>query len=68
MGTASVIHQFLGRRPTPTLAQYAVPGIDSLYLVGPFMHPGGGVIGGGRAACMKIFEDLKMDFEKVAAA
>ena len=29
--------------------QYRVPGIDRLYLVGPFQYPGGGVFGAGRA-------------------
>src|SRR6185437_6468897 len=31
------------------LGQYTVPGVEQLYLVGAFMHPGGGVYGGGRA-------------------
>ena len=39
-GIGNWIHQYLGRRPTPALAQYAVPGADGLYLAGPFMHPG----------------------------
>ena len=47
-------------RPVP------VPGVERLYLVGPFQHPGGGVFGAGRAAAMRAFEDLKIDFnEKV---
>jgi phytoene dehydrogenase-like protein len=63
-GIGSFIHQYLGRRPIPALAQYAVPGADGLYLAGPFMHPGGAVTGGGRATAMKIFEDLDMDASK----
>ena len=65
MGIGQYIYQFLGRRPTPELSQYAVPGIEGLYLAGPCMHPGGGVIGGGRATAVKMMEDLGMDFDKV---
>jgi hypothetical protein len=48
------------------LAQYTVPGVDRFYLVGPFMHPGGGVYGAGRATAMRMFEHFGMDFDKVA--
>jgi hypothetical protein len=34
--------------------------------VGPFQHPGGGVYGAGRATAMKMFEELGIDFDKVA--
>lgn len=64
MGIGMFQHQVLGRRPTPRLAQYAVPGAAGLYLAGPFMHPGGAVTGGGRATAMKIMEDLDMDCSK----
>ena len=40
-------------------------GVDQLYLVGPFMHPGGGVFGAGSAIAIKMGEDLKIDFDKV---
>jgi hypothetical protein len=30
------------------------------------MHPGGGVYGGGRATAMRMFDDLGMDFDKIA--
>jgi phytoene dehydrogenase-like protein len=63
-GVGSFIHQYLGRRPIPALAQYAVPGAEHLYLAGPFMHPGGAVTGGGRATAMKVLEDLNMDASK----
>jgi phytoene dehydrogenase-like protein len=63
-GIGSFAHQYLGLRPTPALAQYAVPGADGLYLAGPFMHPGGAVTGGGRATAMKIMEDLGIDASK----
>jgi phytoene dehydrogenase-like protein len=66
-GIGRYLYQFLGRRPTPELSQYAVPGIGGLYLSGPFMHPGGGVIGGGRATAVKIMADLGLDFDKMVA-
>ena len=43
-----------------------MPGVDRLYLVGPFQYPGGGVFGAGRAAAMTMFDDLKLDFGKVS--
>jgi len=53
-----------GQRPLPGYHQYKMP-IEKLYLCGPSSHPGGGVIGGGRAAIQVIMEDLGLDFEKV---
>lgn len=52
-------------RPTPDLGQNSVPGIDRLYLVGPFQHPGGGVFGAGRASAMKAFDDLGLDLDNL---
>ena len=66
-GVAPYFYQTFGHRPTPDLGQYTVPGVDRLYLVGPFMHPGGGVFGAGRGTAIKLFEDLKLNFEQVAA-
>ncbi len=66
-GVAPYFYQTGGHRPTPDLAQYTVPGIERFYLVGPFLHPGGGVYGAGRATAMRMFEHLGMDFEKIAA-
>jgi hypothetical protein len=43
-GVAPYLYQIGGHRPTPDLAQYAVPAVERLYLVGPFLHPA--------AACM----------------
>ena len=60
-GVGTYIDQWMGRRPTPELAQYRVPNISGLYLAGPFMHPGGGVTGGGRATAIQVFEDLRID-------
>lgn len=65
VGLASYIYQFFGQRPTPALAQYRVPGIDGLYLAGPFMHPGGGLTGGGRPVAIRVMEDLKVNYHSV---
>ena len=31
----------------------------------PFQHPGGGVFGAGRAAAMRMCDDLGIDFDKI---
>ena len=67
-GCAPFMYQSLGHRPTPDLGQFTVPGIESLYLVGPFQHPGGGVFGAGRATAIRMFDDLGMDFDRVAGS
>jgi len=64
-GIGVYIHQMMGMRPTPELAQYRVPGAQGLYLAGPFMHPGPGISGGGRAVAIRMMEDLKIDTKKV---
>jgi hypothetical protein len=66
-GVAPYFYQTGGHRPTPDLAQYTVPGVERFYLVGPFLHPGGGVYGAGRATAMRMFEHLGMDFAQVAS-
>lgn len=43
------------------------PGAEDLYLSGPFMHPGGGLTGGGRATAIRVLDDLKVDYKKVIA-
>jgi len=63
-GIATTTYQSGAHRPTPELGQYRVPGVEQLYLVGPFQHPGGGVFGAGRATAQVMFDDLGMDFEK----
>ena len=65
VGVAMFIYQFFGRRPTPELAQYRVPGAKGLYLSGPFMHPGGGLTGGGRATAIRLMEDLGVAYSRV---
>lgn len=63
IGTAS--GQILGRRPTPALANYRVPGADGLYLTGPFMHPGGTVTLGGRPTAMVMCRDMGVDLKSI---
>jgi phytoene dehydrogenase-like protein len=55
--------QFIDGRPIPELAGFAVPGVAGLYLCGPFMHPGGGANGGGRAVAMKVLMDLNLPLD-----
>ncbi|MET3354332.1 UNVERIFIED_ORG: phytoene dehydrogenase-like protein [Xanthobacter viscosus] len=64
-GGALNMNQFSGRRPFPEISNYTVPGFERFYLTGPFMHPGGGVFGGGRATAVKIFQDLGLDLQAV---
>jgi phytoene dehydrogenase-like protein len=64
-GIATTTYQSGAHRPTPELGQYRVPGVERLYLVGPFQHPGGGVFGAGRATAQVLFEDLGVDFDEV---
>jgi hypothetical protein len=65
-GVAPYFYQTAGHRPTPDLAQYTVPGVERFYLVGPFLHPGGGVFGAGRATAMRMFEHFGLNFDRVA--
>jgi hypothetical protein len=65
-GVAPYFYQTAGHRPTPDLSQYTVPGVERFYLVGPFLHPGGGVYGAGRATAIRMFEHLGLDFDQVA--
>src|SRR5665213_1196700 len=64
-GIAPTASQSGAPRPTPELGNYTVPGIEHLYLVGPFQHPGGGVFGAGRATAIKMFNDLRLTFDKI---
>lgn len=67
MGIGSYLHQMMGMRPTADLSQYRVPGAEGLYLAGPFMHPGGAIIGGGRALAIRMMDDLGIDYTRVMA-
>jgi phytoene dehydrogenase-like protein len=66
-GIATTTYQSGAHRPTPALGQYRVPGVDRLFLVGPFQHPGGGVFGAGRATAQVLLEELDIDIEDVRA-
>jgi NADPH-dependent 2,4-dienoyl-CoA reductase/sulfur reductase-like enzyme len=66
-GIGSQFFHLGGYRPTPELARYAVPGVQGLYLCGPFMHPGAGVFAVGRPTAIKICDDLGINFDKVVA-
>ena len=61
-GIATTTWQSGAHRPTPALGQMSVPGVERLYLVGPFQHPGGGVFGAGRAAALRAFDDLGISY------
>ena len=65
-GIATTGYQSGSHRPTPDLGQYRVPGVDRLYLVGPFQYPGGGVFGAGRATAQVMCDDLGIDFDRLA--
>jgi len=67
-GIATTTYQSGSHRPTPELGQYRVPGVERLYLVGPFQHPGGGVFGAGRATAMVMAEDLGIEFDRIAVS
>ena len=64
-GIATTSYQSGSHRPTPDLGQYRVPGVERLYLVGPFQYPGGGVFGAGRATAQVMCEDLGLNFESL---
>jgi len=64
-GCAPFFYQSSGHRPTPDLGSLRVPGVERLYLVGPFMHPGGGVFGAGRATAIQMMDDMGLDYDKV---
>jgi len=66
-GCAPFFYQTVAHRPTPDLGSFRVPGVEGLYLVGPFMHPGGGVFGAGRATAIQMMDDLGIDYDKVCA-
>jgi phytoene dehydrogenase-like protein len=64
LGPGLFLYQFFSYRPLPELGQYRTP-IERLYLSGSAVHPGGGIIGGGRGTVQTIMQDLNIDFEKV---
>jgi len=64
-GCAPFFYQSAGHRPTADLGSFRVPGVEGLYLVGPFMHPGGGVFGAGRATAIQMMDDMGIDYDRV---
>lgn len=64
-GCAPFMYQSVAHRPTPDLGSFTVPKVEALYLVGPFMHPGGGVFGAGRATAIQMMDDMDIDYDKV---
>jgi len=66
-GCAPFFYQSMGHRPTPDLGSFRVPAVDGLYLTGPFMHPGGGVFGAGRATAIQMMDDMGIEYDKVCA-
>lgn len=64
-GLGKFFFQFGGHRPTPELSNYRVPGIGGLYLAGAFMHPPGGITGGGRNTAAVMCADMGIDFDKL---
>lgn len=64
-GIAPTSYQSGAHRPTPDLGQYRVPGVERLYLVGPFQYPGGGVFGAGRATAQVMCDDLGIEFRRL---
>lgn len=64
LGPGAFMYQFFGYRPMPELGQYRTP-IEGLYLVGHATHPGGSIMGGGRAMVQNLMADLDIDFDDV---
>ena len=55
--------QVMSLRPNQAISDYTIPGIENIYLVGPFMHPGGLVTLGGRATAIKMYQDMGLDLK-----
>ena len=66
-GISPTSYQSGAHRPTPELGGYRVPGVERLYLVGPFQHPGGGVFGAGRATAQVACDDLGVEFDRIGS-
>jgi beta-carotene ketolase (CrtO type) len=66
LGPASTLHQSFSHRPIPELGSYRTP-VEGLFLSGLATHPGGAILGGGRAAVQAIMADLGINFDKVIA-
>ena len=64
VGFGGYLSQSYGYRPIPEMGQYRTP-VKGLYLSGQSTHPGGAIMGGGRATAQIIFQDLGIDFDDV---
>jgi beta-carotene ketolase (CrtO type) len=64
VGFGAYLSQSYAYRPIPELGQYRTP-VKGLYLSGMSCHPGGAIIGGGRATAQIIFQDMDIDFDDV---
>lgn len=60
------LSQLFSNRPLPGWGQYRTP-VKRLYMAGASTHPGPGVSGGGRAAAVRVMEDLGVNVRKVLA-
>jgi phytoene dehydrogenase-like protein len=64
-------YQHLGMLLSQTMGNRYLPGwnyrtpIERFWMCGASCHPGGGVMGGGRAAVQPVMEDMGIDFEKI---
>lgn len=64
VGFGAYLSQSYAYRPIPEMGQYRTP-VGGLYLCGTSTHPGGAIIGGGRATAQIVFQDLGIDFDDV---
>jgi phytoene dehydrogenase-like protein len=58
-----LMHQTNGNRYLPGW-NYKTP-VNKFWMCGTSCHPGGGVMGGGRAAVQPVMEEMGIDFEKI---
>jgi len=63
-GPRNDLLQYFSNRPIYELGQFRTP-VESLYMVGHAMHPGGAVSGGGRAVAMTMMSDFDIEFDDV---
>lgn len=64
VGIGAFMNQMYSYRPIPELGHYRTP-VEGLYLSGMHTHPGGSIIGAGRAQVQVVLEDLGIDFDDV---
>ncbi|MBN1318999.1 MAG: NAD(P)/FAD-dependent oxidoreductase [Anaerolineales bacterium] len=64
VGFGAFLSQSYAYRPIPEMGQYRTP-VQGLYLSGQSAHPGGAIIGGGRATAQIMCQDLGIDFDDI---